>query len=91
MTVELMSPGAPLQLCSTQEPSLVWGHDFSFADGKRGPLEKKPKGRCGSLLMGQAAEDTRVREGPLLSAGPDLPFDFPGKDWTLVQPWSPEV
>lgn len=58
----------------------------SVSDGKRGHLEKRPEGTCGFLLMGQEAEDTRVRERPPLVAGPDSPLTSLGRMDHLSSP-----
>lgn len=60
--------------------TLLWAEAMaSVSDGKRGHLEKRPEGSCGSLLMGWEAGNTRVREGPPLIAGPDSPLSSLGR------------
>ena len=77
LSLGAMAPACPSPAPTSSQPKdcgadVSW--DISLADGKRGHLEKRPEGSCGSLLMGREAGNTRVGEGPPLVAGLDSPL-----------------
>ena len=89
LSLGAMAPACPSPAPTSSQPKdcgadVSW--DISLADGKRGHLEKRPEGSCGSLLMGREAGNTRVREGPPLVAGLDSPLSSLGRMGYLSSP-----